>query len=280
MPCPDAGPCEDWVTSDDLCCLDEGELPGTCVANQPVTQAQLDLAIASASYVLWALSGRRFGVCEITVRPCSRECLGQGGPLYVPWASFYSSGFVVPYLFRGAWYNLSCGCQSECSCTELCEVTLPSPLCEVSQVKLDGVVMDPAAYRCDDWRKLVRIDGGCWPLCQDMDKDDDQPNTWSVTAQFGLEVPAMGKLAAAELACEFLKGCVGVECALPQRVTTLTRQGVSATFFDPQDFLANGKTGIYNVDLFLTASNPYGLAARPTVWSPDVRKPRVTGTCT
>ena len=49
---------------------------------------------------------------------------------------------------------------------------------------------------------------------------------------------------------------------------------LDAVFFpllDPLDFLAEGKTGIYDVDLFISAVNPNGLMRRATAWSPEVR---------
>jgi hypothetical protein len=294
---PRTGPCEPWATADDLRCLnDDGEMPGTCVGSTPVDEEEIARAIDVAGYVLWALSGRQFGVCSITVRPCRRTCLGQN-----PWPQWgdYSWGatFVTPILSGGQWFNVHCGCQTECSCTEVCEVRLPGPVSAVTAVKVDGVVLPgepapldpeeeppeeeppPAAYRVDDWRTLVRLDGECWPLCQDMDLPDTEVGTWSVTVSRGLAPPSAGVEATAELACELLKGWVGESCRLPQRLTSITRQGLSQALFDPMEFLSEGRTGLFLVDLFLMASNPARLAARPTVWSPDrPAKPRVAGT--
>lgn len=284
MGCPEDAPCEPWATETDLCCLTEGELPGTCVGGNPVDADQIANALAISSYVLWALTGRRFGVCTTKIRPCRKSCTGDSGalPWVAPWGEWggWDGGFVQPLLYRGSWYNITCGCGNKCSCTEICEVVVPAPLCGIVEVKVDGVVLDPTAYRCDDWRTVVRTDGACWPLCQDMSADDTEDGTWSITVQHGVPVPPAGVAAAATLACEVLKSCTGAECRLPKRVESITRQGVTATFFDPQDFLTEGRTGLYDVDLFINAANPYRLSAPPMVWSPDVHpRWRVTDTC-
>ena len=66
---------------------------------------------------------------------------------------------------------------------------------------------------------------------------------------------------------------------LPKRVTNVTRQGLSMVVLDPMDFLDDGKTGVYEVDLFLKAYNPAKLQRRATVMSPDIgRRARRIGT--
>ena len=67
-------------------------------------------------------------------------------------------------------------------------------------------------------------------------------------------------------------------CALPQRVTSVVRQGVVYTVLDNQSFVEELKTGVYAVDLFLKAVNPDKARARSRVFSPDVaRGRRITG---
>jgi hypothetical protein len=62
----------------------------------------------------------------------------------------------------------------------------------------------------------------------------------------------------------------GETCSLPTRVSNVTRQGVSFTILDPFDFLTNGRTGLYTVDLFLSTYNPNGLRRPSRAWSPDL----------
>lgn len=53
------------------------------------------------------------------------------------------------------------------------------------------------------------------------------------------------------LACEYGKAAAGKPCSLPERVTSITRQGVSWTVLDPQEFLAGGFMGMGRVDQWL-----------------------------
>jgi hypothetical protein len=78
-------------------------------------------------------------------------------------------------------------------------------------------------------------------------------------------------MAARRLAIEFVKLWEGdEECALPQRITSVSRQGVSYTILDQQDFLDELRTGIYEIDLYLKTANP-DKARRPAkVFSPDM----------
>ena len=58
------------------------------------------------------------------------------------------------------------------------------------------------------------------------------------------------------LAVEYGKAAQGNPCALPERITSVTRQGVSWTVLDPQDFLDKGYTGMSRVDHWLAAVKP------------------------
>lgn len=53
------------------------------------------------------------------------------------------------------------------------------------------------------------------------------------------------------LAEEYVKASEGQDCALPERVTSINRQGASWTILDPQDFLKDGLTGIGPIDAWL-----------------------------
>lgn len=56
---------------------------------------------------------------------------------------------------------------------------------------------------------------------------------------------------AAWLAIEYGKAAAGQPCALPERITNVTRQGVSWTILDPQEFLDKGFTGMSRIDSWL-----------------------------
>jgi hypothetical protein len=92
-----------------------------------------------------------------------------------------------------------------------------------------------------------------------------------VTYSYGNPPPTMGKMAARQLAIEFAMLWSGDEdCSLPQRVTSVTRQGISYTLLDAQDFIADLRTGVYAVDLFLKTTNPDRAVQRARVFSPDI----------
>lgn len=88
---------------------------------------------------------------------------------------------------------------------------------------------------------------------------------------YGMNPPEAGKRAAVILATEIMKSITDPDnCALPSRVTSVSRQGTSYTILDPQEYIEGGRTGLYEVDLFLTAANPAKAMKRPRVVVPGV----------
>lgn len=255
-------------------------LDTSCVADwatfPPAVQSA---ATAWATYILWALTGRQYGPCSLTIRPCGPKCAGPNGYLAFPVGSGSTTSvgapWMIPWIDNGVWRN--CGCTGGCSCSAPCEVALPGPVAFIDEVMIDGVVLDPSAYRLDNHRGiavLVRIDGLCWPDCQDMAADNDEVGAFAITYQRGIPVPRAGQIAAGELAGEFAKACQGAECALPQQLSSLSRNGVEVQVVDPASLLADGLTGVANVDLWVRAVNPYRRASRARVLSPDLAGPR------
>lgn len=235
--------------------------------------------VNAAAEILYALSGRQFGLCEITVRPCYKRC-AEGLVGLTTWDNgiLGASGFPwLPVLSGGLWTNITCGCRSQCSCIQVCEAWLPGPIASVSQIKLNGDVLDPTKYRVDNGDKLVRLDGECWPKCQDMAAADTEDNTWSVTYSRGRPVPEAGRSALSELACELCLACIGDKCCkLPSRVTSIQRQGVTFAMLDPMTFIDYGRTGLYMVDLWLKTVNPNARSRGAAVLSPDIEATRRT----
>lgn len=257
-------------------------LPATWVSDcfTSLSPAVTGAALQAASELVWSLSGQRFGFCTQVLRPCRRECQGQPWPFAENVWPYTQPGqtYPLPVWWNGQWLNLTCGsCASDCSCNTVEEVTLPGGVYQVLQVLIDGVELPASSYRLDDNRLVVRTDGGMWPLCNDLSKDDDQVGTWSITAQWGEPLPEIGKLAVGELACEFGKYLSGQDCQLPQAVTNLSRQGVSLTFGDPEQALDAGRLGLQFTDMFLSAYNPGKLRARSQVYSVDGPNPRRAG---
>ncbi len=246
----------------------------------------LDECLQAASDVLFQLSGRQFsGSCSDCVRPTARY-VSYGDPMW--WnQELYggtSSFWLAPGLINGLLWNGTCSCNktNRTGCTLISEITLGGyPVTQIDKVLVDGVeLVNGTDYRIDDFRWLVRLpdsDGNPqgWPCCQNMLLPSTEPDTFEVTFTYGVPPPVLGKMAAAKLACELAKSTdpdlVG-QCQLPQRVTSITRQGVSMVLLDPMTFIKDGKTGIYIVDMFLQSVNPKGLTARAEVISPDIRR--------
>lgn len=226
-----------------------------------------EAATAAATAILWAATGRRFGLCQVTVRPYGITPLGCA-PV-VGWVAEGVDGWV-PYSYVGGAYR------SLTYAAPRCQVWLPGRVDSVVEVMQDGVIVDPASYRVDDWSWLVRTDGGCWPATVDMSSDTD---VFQVTYLRGLPVPKVLADAAATFACEWAKGLVGSkDCRLPSRITSITRQGVSMSALDTDSLSKRGFTGIQEIDQVIYALNPKGLDAASRVWTPDLPYPRqVTG---
>lgn len=243
---------------------------------------------AAVSY-LWNWTRRQFGTCTVVVRPCRDTCLsfmttyrGRGGPsTYLPWTE--GGGPLNPALINGQWFNLPCGggCPADrCSCNYVPTIELAGPVASVDEVLINGEVLDPLAYRLDNYRYLVRVDGGDWPVCQDMVQDPSVigSDTLQVSYQIGVEVPAGGKLAAGVLACELAKAACGSSaCKLPQRLQTITRQGIQTTMLDSYDTMYRyGTTGLFVVDSWVASIMASNRQAGTRIASPDRRPVRRT----
>jgi len=254
---------------------------GLCEPWEPIFPTGCDLpdghenvetdAINMASEVLYALSGRQFGLCTETLRPCRRECFDSSWWQVAPWTSW--SPYIASLTPRAAqyWLGISCGsCGTDCSCTKISEVALPGPIYDVVSVVVDGAVLrKDTDYRLDNNRLLVRL-GGEWPQCNDLNLPPTEPGTWAVTVQMGQPVPTLGRAAVGELALEFMKLLLCDDgCMLPKPVQSLSRQGVNITFLDPNEVFQNGRTGLYLSDTFIQTYNPGGMRSRAKVYDID-----------
>lgn len=264
MAIPDTGPCKNW--SPDPACY---ERPAN------VSDETEAFALQVATEVLWNRTGRQYGLCSFKLRPCRKDCLPPQP--WIPEIGGQVWRWPFPALIGGAWFNLSCSsCRDECSCTRLSSITLPYPVAQVTEVKIDGVVLNPDLYRVDEWRYLIRLGGPEWPLCNDLTLEDTQPGTWSVTADYGTMVPSLGSLAVAELATEIMKACAKDKgCQLSPRVQQVVRQGVTKTFVNAQ--FDEGLIGLYFCDLFIETVNP-SRSAPAAIYDIDGSQPRRVGT--
>lgn len=262
---PAFGPCR-WPA--DLSCVD---LPTS--ATVEVTGAIMDAAVE----LVWALSGRQFGECGVTLRPCRASCMDQYG------YRWNGGGWAWPHPIKldGEWLNLACGdCAGECSCGPVERVYLPSPVTRITEVVIDGVAMDDSAWRVDNRRILIRQDGGRWPICQKLSKPAGEVGTWTVFGFYGREVPSLGQLALGEVFAELVKFCVGAEdCQLPANWQTITRAGITIsrpTTAAAGDLESSPSAWLPFTREFLRAYNPNRLNARARVWSPDIPRPSRT----
>lgn len=263
----DVGPCDPWVPY--WTCDVSAESP-----------AATGYAVTAATRILWSLTGRQFGTCTTTLRMCREECYDSlMYDTWTQWATTTTYGYGYLDFAGPYWYPAVCGsCTSGCSCGPVSEVRLPDTVDHIVTVKVDGAAMVTGSYRVDDNRFLVRTDGGVWPRCNDLSKNDDQVGTWSVTAAYGQSVPQSGQLAVGELACEILKAMRGEDCRLPAGVTQLVRQGVTISVPDFGDILMKGRTGLYLCDMFIMSENPKHLMQRGRVYGVDRPRPRRAGT--
>lgn len=240
------------------------------VCNQDYWDAlSAELQTAATDYAvwtLWAATGRRYGICEFTVRPCVNQCCGTD-----MWGWAWYDGEWYPYIFNGEWFN--CSCLDICTCRATHEITLPGPVVEIVEIQVDGVVLDPSAYRVDNGNILVRLDGEAWPV-QDLDVNSGV-GYFSVTYNRGTVVPAPLSVAAGTLAVEFAKACQNQDCRLPSRATNISRSGVQITLQNVDDLLEKGFTGLDEVDAVIRALNPNLLTHRMRVYTPDLVQPRV-----
>lgn len=231
--------------------VDDGCLP-TVESGDDQAAVTLDDSIEIAQSVLWALSGRRYGVCEESVRPCP------------PRAGWWESRYEVYSLEDKRW-AIGCGCGSGGCCSSgPGMVHLPGPAVDIVEVLIAGEPLTPDQYVLEGDVLYRTGDSKVWPF-QNLSRPAGEPGTWTVTYMRGVPVPnGVGRFVSA-LATEFFNACTGGKCRLPRTVTELTRQGVSHRIYNPQDIYNSGKTGIPEIDMWLSSVNPHGLMQGPEV---------------
>jgi hypothetical protein len=217
-----------------------------------------------ASHLLWAMSGRKYtGVTTVTERYTCTLRNNRMGP---------SDRTNSPVLFGGDVYNIPSGDYDEYS--ELVADGLSPdsrirlrgrPVTQIHALRnKTGAILDPSSYYLVDKSVLhIRV-GTPWTPCN-----------VEITYSYGLPVPVAGKMAARKLAMEFARLWSGDEmCELPQRVTSVSRQGVSYTILDNQEFIDELRTGLYEIDLFLKVVNPDNARRKSKVFSVDTPRAR------
>jgi hypothetical protein len=218
--------------------------------------------------VLWMLSGRLYGECEETIRPCFGP--SKSGSTYAGNGGMTVGGAYYPGMISMSFLQGGCGCShADCSCVGPSEVALPGPVAHVTEVMIDGDVLSPALYRVRNSRWLLRIDGKAWPQAQDLTVPDNAEGAFTVKYGRGIPVPAAGLLAAGDLACELLKARTGGRCSIPSRAQSIARQGVNIELADVTTLFTEGLTGVSSVDRWLVAVNPNRSREPSAVFSVD-----------
>ena len=204
----------------------------------------LELVIPVASEILFMLSGQQWpGECgPETARPCCGHTLED---------------------------------RCTCSSGSILDIGV-YPLISVTQIKVDGVVLDTSLYTLWDNRYIRRTDNVAWPYCQDLRLATTEPDTFSVTYTYGYGPSEAGKYACMVFAGEMAFAALGdeEECRLPRGlVSSIVRQGVTVAFRNSETSLSNGYTGLQEVDQWL-ATIPSGLrsAGPAQVFVPEFHK--------
>ena len=87
-----------------------------------------------------------------------------------------------------------------------------------------------------------------------------QERMLKITYRSKPNLPPGTQRAVTKLAYEFWRSHHGMSCSLPERVTSVSREGINWTLLDPLDFLQRGLTGIGSIDQWVTALNMKGYA--------------------
>jgi hypothetical protein len=243
--------------------VDRTCLPEIDPEDAPDDVLRLDAAIDTAVFVLWSLTGRTFAIEDVWARPCPRW---RDVEDYDAGMGFGSSVGFVPILDAGVWRNVS-GCGGACTVDGMGAVTLPGPVTNVVEVRVDGTAIDPSSWKVEG-NVLYRTNRREWPT-QDMSLPMGDPGTWSVHYQRGVQPPAGAAAMVGVLAKEFWAICSGGKCRLPKRWQTIQRQGVTITRADPTTSLTEGVTGLPEIDTWIKAVNPHQLVQPSMVVSPD-----------
>lgn len=203
-------------------------------------EERLAAATVAANGLLWALTGRRFGVVS---RVDTVDLPGCCGPVLGASAGFS----YVPVDF--AW------------CTGKTRIGLRSlPVRAVASVTVDGVVAASGWSLVDGW-----LTGPC----------SHAPRVVEVAYTSGIPMPDFGAVALEELVGEFVLALTpNATCRLSPRAVSIARQGVQIELDDASALMAAGLTGLPITDAFIRSVNPAGLRRPSRIVSPDAARAR------
>lgn len=213
------------------------------------TSEYAEEAVKSASYLMWALSGRKYtGTTTVTER-------------YVRFTPLINTRLLQEAAIINSRINKALQIVEPWVMAETRIRLRGQPVREVLSVRnVGGEIVSPDSYFVVD-HAMIQFSKGALIVPADIE----------VSYTYGSTIPPLGKMAARRVAIEFVKLWEGDDdCALPDRVTSISRQGVSYTVLDTQDFIQEMRLGIYEIDLFLKTVNPNKAQKRAKVFSPDI----------
>jgi hypothetical protein len=271
--------CSPWATADDV--------GGDCCAGT-ADKDKMDDALAGASLILYNLTGKQWpGVCTDVIRPTAeheQDRLHAGWAPYGgysgPWAAGGQNAYAYNY-WAGMWGSCTCDRTTVCGLHAVSEIILPGyPVDSVTTVKIDGVTRPGSGYRIQDRQRLVWVPQPSdtrqgWPCCQRVELPSTEVDTWEVTYTWGAAPPAIGKRFAATLACQLYKTIATDDadregCRLPQRITSITRQGVTIAVLDSFQVFKDGLTGLPEIDLWISSDRRARSGRSPDVITPGM----------
>lgn len=242
-----------WVLPSDI---DESLDLDTIEPEDEQALKDYEIALAAcefASQTLWALSGRKFHTGTVATEQyiVDRSWLGPYTLTPIRGAAVYDRDWGV-YIVDPYDWNMR-------------KIRLDgTPVKNIGSVTSlsDGTVLEPTEYSVIN-RAFLHL-------------NRDVARGIEVSYTYGQEPPKAGRMAAKVMATEFFYAWSGREdlCSLPSRVTQVTRENVSWTILDNQDFLDELKTGIYVVDMFLRSVNPDKARVKAKVFSVDLPRGR------
>jgi hypothetical protein len=228
-----------------LCSVADVGWVGDCDVTT-VPTADVEAAIDSATDVLIGLTGRTLGRCEVTLRPCRQACAGH-----------------------------------PCGCCVTRGILLEGVAPTVSEVMIDGAVVDPGTYTVvtspsgDKYLERFHSDGrpDYWPNCQKVYLPTTEQDTFSVTYEHGEAIDMLMRWATAEIALDTLGPLIhSKERTLDSSVTRLNAYSMEMSM--QQEVVGSEATNIDRlsglgwVKRFLAAYPPIEQSA--FVWAPEL----------
>ena len=147
---------------------------------------------------------------------------------------------------------------------------LPDQTPVVTEVVVDGVVLSPAEYKLVDGHLLLRV-GSAWPSGNNLELDDTEVGTWSITVTYGTSPDRLTKQAAFSLIAEMGAPFLGRKPTLPDGTVSATYQGVSLQLEQAAQRLSDGlEDATQAVQRFLGVYGRKGAGGVTGVWAPGL----------